>query len=168
LNSQLISTIDHLREEKAFFTAEFFQDQKIPPVLAKILSQEIQRLGQSQGSQQSQGAQDANKSQNNPYYQQAFDGGGRPPNFSGQGMYPSGSSGADPSASGIAKNARSAGQGGDPIKPVKTTQPKASVAPPPVSPVLNSPHHLSLSLSGRRRFLNTETGGHSCGLFPFL
>jgi hypothetical protein len=34
----------------------------------------------------------------------------------------------------------------DPITLVGTTQPKASVAPPPVSPNLNSPHHFLLVL----------------------
>jgi hypothetical protein len=61
-HSEYISTIDHLREEKTLFTPEYFQEQKIPTVLSKILSEEIQKLVQSEGSQQDPGAQDGNKS----------------------------------------------------------------------------------------------------------
>jgi hypothetical protein len=46
LFSEMISTVGHLREERALFTPEYFQQQKMPRVLSNILSEEIQKLGQ--------------------------------------------------------------------------------------------------------------------------
>jgi hypothetical protein len=59
-HSEYISTIDHLREEKALFTLEYFQEQKIPKVLSKILSEEIQKLEQLEATQQDHGVEDEN------------------------------------------------------------------------------------------------------------
>jgi hypothetical protein len=64
-HSEYISTLDHLREEKTLFTPEYFQEQKIPKVLSKILSEEIQKLAQLEGSQQEPGPQDSKESQLN-------------------------------------------------------------------------------------------------------
>jgi hypothetical protein len=48
LYSEMISTIDHLREERALFAPEYFQQRNIPRVLSNILSEEIQKLGRSE------------------------------------------------------------------------------------------------------------------------
>jgi hypothetical protein len=178
LNSELISTIDHLREEKVLFTPDYFQEKKIPKVLSKILSEEIQKLGESEGSQQDPGAQDGNESQNNltsagssipipatapaatlnPEVTHAtviappanatsgapatldLDGNkGLPPPLEPPKLS---SNRIDPSRGDLLSTSPDCTV--VPIEPVGTTQLEAS-ATPPVSPVLNSPHHLSLA-----------------------
>jgi hypothetical protein len=52
--SEMISTVGHLREERALFTPEYFQQKKIPRVLSNILSEEIQKLGRSEATPQDQ------------------------------------------------------------------------------------------------------------------
>jgi hypothetical protein len=54
LFSEMISTVDHLREERAIFTSEYFQQKKMPRVLSNILSEEIQKLGRSEATHEVQ------------------------------------------------------------------------------------------------------------------
>jgi hypothetical protein len=50
----MISTVSHLREERALFTPEYFQQKKMPRVLSNILSEEIQNLGRSEATHEAQ------------------------------------------------------------------------------------------------------------------